>query len=354
MKLECYMIVKNEEAMLGKALKSLNQKGIDRITILDTGSTDHTPDVVANVRETIAPEVQYIYGVYKWEDDFSKARNTAMSFADAEWLLVLDADERLEGDVSTVINEALDKNPGCDGYEIPTLAVNGNTKHMSIRLHRNKPEEIYWERPAHNALKIDKNKIGVTNIVKVKYDYSPAHEQDLDRTFRILSGYCKEHPDAVRERFYLAREYMYKKEYREALKHYSMYQKRSGFPAELADSYIKCGKCHKALGQMNQAWQCAFRALQINANLKEAYYLLGSLAGPNNSKTWKKMGTHADNAKALFAYTPEKEVIPEDIFRKVCKILKDISEHDYAIDPLNTDIKEMYGIYTELKKSKGE
>ncbi len=42
-KLEACMIIKNEEQMLPKALDSL--KGIDNITIVDTGSSDKSFDI---------------------------------------------------------------------------------------------------------------------------------------------------------------------------------------------------------------------------------------------------------------------------------------------------------------------
>jgi tetratricopeptide (TPR) repeat protein len=56
--------------------------------VLDTGSSDGTPDIA----RACGAEVHY----FEWIDDFSAARNRALELADADWNLVLDADEWVE------------------------------------------------------------------------------------------------------------------------------------------------------------------------------------------------------------------------------------------------------------------
>jgi hypothetical protein len=53
--------------------------------VLDTGSTDGTPDIAA----ACGAEVHHL----QWPDDFAAARNHALALADADWNLVIDADE---------------------------------------------------------------------------------------------------------------------------------------------------------------------------------------------------------------------------------------------------------------------
>lgn len=78
------MIVKNEEKVLGRCLESI--KGItDEIIVVDTGSTDNTKNIAFEYTDKVFD--------YRWEDDFSKARNFAASKANGEWILVMDADE---------------------------------------------------------------------------------------------------------------------------------------------------------------------------------------------------------------------------------------------------------------------
>lgn len=80
------MIVKNEERYLEDCLKSV-RGAADEIIIVDTGSTDRTKSIAK----------QYGASVYdfKWADDFSAARNYALERSNGDWILYLDADERI-------------------------------------------------------------------------------------------------------------------------------------------------------------------------------------------------------------------------------------------------------------------
>ena len=66
------MIVRDEEAVLGRCLESV--KGIvDEIVIIDTGSLDGTKEEAARYTDQIYDFV--------WRDDFAAARNEAFSKA---------------------------------------------------------------------------------------------------------------------------------------------------------------------------------------------------------------------------------------------------------------------------------
>ena len=84
MKISSVYIVKNEEKNIEKSINSI--KNIcEEIIIVDTGSTDNTIDICKNLGCKI-------YN-YKWENDFSKARNYAISLCSNEIIIFLDADE---------------------------------------------------------------------------------------------------------------------------------------------------------------------------------------------------------------------------------------------------------------------
>ncbi len=87
MRLAATLIARNEARCITRCLESL-RPWVDRIVLVDTGSTD---DTVALARACGA-EVHSL----DWPDDFSAARNHALDLADADWNLVLDADEWIE------------------------------------------------------------------------------------------------------------------------------------------------------------------------------------------------------------------------------------------------------------------
>lgn len=81
------MIVKNEEKVLRRCLDSL--KGIwDELVIVDTGSTDSTKKIAYEYTDAVYD--------FKWIDDFSAARNFAMSKATMDYIYMADADEVID------------------------------------------------------------------------------------------------------------------------------------------------------------------------------------------------------------------------------------------------------------------
>lgn len=81
------MIVKNEELVLERCLDGLKDL-MDEIIIVDTGSADGTKEIAKKYTDQVYD--------YAWEDDFSKARNYALSFATCDYIYVADADEVLD------------------------------------------------------------------------------------------------------------------------------------------------------------------------------------------------------------------------------------------------------------------
>jgi tetratricopeptide (TPR) repeat protein len=83
------MIVKDEAAHLPECLDSVRDI-VSEICIVDTGSTDSTLEIVKEYKAKIS--------VFIWCDDFAAARNESLRLCTADWIFVLDADERIAQD----------------------------------------------------------------------------------------------------------------------------------------------------------------------------------------------------------------------------------------------------------------
>ena len=86
MRLSLCMIVKDEARLLPGCLASVVGV-VDEVVIVDTGSTDDTPLIA----ERSGARLERL----AWADDFSAPRNLALECASGDWVLQLDADERL-------------------------------------------------------------------------------------------------------------------------------------------------------------------------------------------------------------------------------------------------------------------
>lgn len=96
MKLSVIIIAKNEAEMIKTCLESV--KWADEIIVIDNGSLDKTSEIA---KSSGARVVRFE------SDDFSRTRNKGMEEAKGEWVLYVDADERvlkpLKGEITEIV-----------------------------------------------------------------------------------------------------------------------------------------------------------------------------------------------------------------------------------------------------------
>ncbi len=82
------LIVRDEAAVLRDCLTSIRDF-VDEIVVVDTGSIDDSPAIASSFGARLLDR--------PWTDDFAGARNAGLDAARGEWILYIDADERLRG-----------------------------------------------------------------------------------------------------------------------------------------------------------------------------------------------------------------------------------------------------------------
>ena len=114
--LSVVIIAKNEASRIADCLKSIDWAG--EVIVLDDFSTDNTVEVCK----------QFTPKVYQRRTDSEgKQRNHAYSLASNEWVLSLDADERVSPELRTEIVDLLKTDAPCNGYTIPRKNYMGST-----------------------------------------------------------------------------------------------------------------------------------------------------------------------------------------------------------------------------------
>jgi glycosyltransferase involved in cell wall biosynthesis len=291
MTISAVLIVKNEEVLLAQCLESV--KGLDQIVIADTGSTDNTINIARKY-------TNLIFCNYKWNDDFAEARNYAKSKARTDWILSIDADEKLY-DVGAV-REAVALAEARQGKAVDVKCITDPAKGKWFfypRLFKNVPE-VFWESPIHNTLSVFPEKVG---NVRLFIGNSPAHNNDPERAFRILKKDVETrfHP---RSMYYLGREYWYRKDYENAVIMLGKYVQVSTFLSEKADAFLIMARCYWMMKMANDARDACAQALIINARFKEAILFMAELSWEDNAKQWKHMAETANNEDVLFIREP--------------------------------------------------
>lgn len=136
MNLSLCMIVRDEAEMLPAFLASV--RGLwDELVAVDTGSADATPDLLAGAGATVLRR--------PWDDDFAAARNHGLERARGDWVLVLDADERVEPALATEIRGCVrDPRSGAASLLVLNQLPHGHTRSSRIlRLFRRSPSIRY-------------------------------------------------------------------------------------------------------------------------------------------------------------------------------------------------------------------
>lgn len=289
------IIAKNEEVLLGQCLDSL--KGIDEIIVCDTGSKDRTVELAKLYTDKVFTD-------YIWEDSFCEARNHAKTHAISDWILSIDADEILHdlGAVKEAV--AMAEKKQALAVDCTMVASDNGQEFTYPRLFKNDPR-VFWVGNIHNHLSVLGE--GLSNI-RITHGYSPAHQLDPDRAFRILKKEVDTRSDAIREMFYLGREYFYRDDYENCVLTLGKYVQRATYLPEKAEAFLIMARAYWAMKMADDARDACVQALIINSNFKEAIVFMAVLAGKGtgnekwekNAEQWLKMAETADNSNVLF------------------------------------------------------
>ena len=152
-KLSAIVIAKNEADNIGDCLDSL--AFCDERIVVDSGSSDDTARIAESKGAKVVPHAFEGFGAQK---------NFALSLAQCEWVLSLDADERVTVGLADEIMRAIAR-PAADCYEMPRLSSfcgrpmrhSGWSPDYVLRLFRRGKarfsDDLVHERVVHNGFK---------------------------------------------------------------------------------------------------------------------------------------------------------------------------------------------------------
>ena len=96
--LSVIILTKNEENDIEAAVQNALQCA-DEVLVVDSGSTDKTVELAKNKGARV---------VYRaWDNDFAAQRNFALTQTETEWVLYLDADERLNDELVNAVKKVV-------------------------------------------------------------------------------------------------------------------------------------------------------------------------------------------------------------------------------------------------------
>jgi len=149
-KLSVVIITKNEEDFIKSAVQSA--LFADEVLILDSGSIDNTCAIAQKFGAKVLHQEWLGFGCQK---------NKAIELASNDWVFVLDADEKITGQLKDEIIEVLEC-PISDGFQVPRLnnffgkdiKTCGLYPDYTIRLF-NRNKGIFNNVPVHESVQIE-------------------------------------------------------------------------------------------------------------------------------------------------------------------------------------------------------
>jgi len=186
------LIVRDEEAVLEDCLRSLSGV-LDEIVVVDTGSVDSSPAIATRYGAQLSR--------HEWHDDFAEARNVALDRATSEWVLYIDADERLiGGDRSSL--EALLRDADEVAFRVLLRPRTSMTAYREYRLWRNDPR-IRFEGRMHERVvpaiqrvaRLDGKPIGDADLFLDHIGYEGDQTRKHLRNLPLLRQFLEEDPE---------------------------------------------------------------------------------------------------------------------------------------------------------------
>jgi GT2 family glycosyltransferase/tetratricopeptide (TPR) repeat protein/2-polyprenyl-3-methyl-5-hydroxy-6-metoxy-1,4-benzoquinol methylase/glycosyltransferase involved in cell wall biosynthesis len=256
------MIVRNNASIITACLESI-RPWVDEMIVVDTGSTDETPQIAARLGARVFH--------FPWCDSFSAARNESLRHACGQWIFWMDSDDVIDAANGLNLRElALREVPAAlMGYVMqvrcPGAGPNGNadvTVVDHIKLIRNRPELRFEGRLHEQILPAIRRAGGETAwtdlfVVHAGYDHSPAgQQQKLERDLRLLHLELQEQPNHPFTLFNLGMTYADVGKYAEAVQHLQESIAWAG-PGEshLRKAYALLVYCYAQTKNTEIAWQ---------------------------------------------------------------------------------------------------
>lgn len=363
------MIVKNEEDCLPRCLNSVRDI-VNEMIVVDTGSTDRTVEFA----KSLGAKVYY----YKWNDNFSDARNYSMSKANCDWILIMDADDELESeDKWKLLNITENRIVGANAYCGRTLCYFGDVPdnnsiitNMNIRLIRNY-SGCKFAGSIHEQIVLGSadsgNPYGIVaaNIRFRHYGYLSsviAAKNKHNRNITLIEKELQVNPQNAFMLFNMGNEYYAKREYKTAMDYYMRsYQLFDPQPGYSPMLLIRIIMCHESLGTGNKIFPYVELGLHYYPHFTDFEFLRGNellrekkmLQATRAYKKCLKMGEPSINMNSIVGVGTFKP------HYALSTIYTAIGEYNQAIQhckkalKLNRTFRDAYAEMVDLLKLQG-
>lgn len=351
------MIVKNESGQIESCLKSIRPY-VDEIVIVDTGSSDDTPNIVRKYCDKfeVFTACNNAQGLI---NDFSLARQRSFDIATHDWVMWIDGDDEVRN--AHLIPKLVAKMARSTHPQYMMLPYEyshdefGNINCLHFRERIFFPRKSYkWKNPVHEVVEVQvPGSIGDKSqeVVIVHRRSTSGKKIETGRNLRILKEfYAIHHEKDIRQLYYLALEYGNNGDIGNALKFHKRYMELSGWDDEKFMSCMKVVEHYQAIGDYDGALEWALKSLAIREGWAESYFALAKIfyfkahqGGPAEMRNWERCVYYATKGLQM----PPTETIlfinplerSYDIHRYLNMALSKLNRVDEALQSANAALR---------------
>ncbi len=281
MTLSLCMIVKNEADVLERVLSNASLYA-DEIVIVDTGSCDGTKAIAQKFTDKIYD--------FAWVDDFSAARNYAVSKCTCDYWLWLDADDVVpDASARGIAGLKRTLDASVDIVMLPYVLETGKSDKPSFTFMRERiikrDDRFVWRGRVHEAVTLDGKMISASFPVHHAKPQSRINgTRNLDIYKKMLAAGEKFEP---RETYYFARELYFNADYSAAaieFERFLSYGERT-FKPNYIDACLMLSRCYNKLDKRDESLAVLFKSLirgmptgEIACEIGHRFYAKGDYA----------------------------------------------------------------------------
>ena len=283
----------NEASNIEACIRSAT--GVDEIVVADDGSTDGTVKIAESLGARVfrrsdwstratQDDVDRFTARFGWAPAFTaghrirnghlEAREGVMA-ASHDWVLALDADERVRWDLPRLKEKVLPQADQVISQFVHSHNADGSPVKITFITKMFRKSLARIEARTHTCL-LPIGRCLKTGLVRIDHYQAPGHTQSY--VLPILE-YSVLIEDDQRSRFYLGREYYYKRQHNRALTLLDLYLRdATGHIPEIGQARLYAARCYweDGSGRGDLARKSCLEALVLNPEHKEALQLMAS------------------------------------------------------------------------------
>jgi glycosyltransferase involved in cell wall biosynthesis/tetratricopeptide (TPR) repeat protein len=316
-RISCQVITKDDEATLEACLASIRPH-VDEIVVVDTGSTDRTPEIARKYADKFEVFLGANDPATGLIEDFAAARNRAAELGTCEWMFWADGDDVVQG--AENLRAMTERTEDMVCYITPyaydfDAAGRCTTLHHRERLMR--PAHLWrWQTPVHEVCLPQRQEgsfvsLPDSRIAHIHHKHLSRKQHEPGRNLRILKKYVAKCGEGdIRALYYFGSELCKHGQLGEGIGVLRRYAQLANWTDEKCLALLALAQCQAVIGDFESAIEWALKAL-VTKSWPEAYYQLGKFFYSIGTREWTQQATKEECVQKTISFIRRGLAMPE-------------------------------------------